>query len=318
MPLQSEKRSYGPDDGIKTPVKRTSSHALKIDTENADSSSTSEMDFERPVSGDYVSMKDFKRLKVELDEFKRFSHGEILSLKAQIGNRPSNPSQQTKADPTEKDREALLRCLQDRIVSLERQLYDKQKIIEGLLERPRSEITTVDRKKGCLDDEIRFIPSGKQQLQKTREPNINTIKTKRLNINEEVEEKQTKQSYVQDDNASQKTRSNGKKAQVTNSQVSREGTKSVNRKSSPWQNHVSILSGDDELCDSETLENQAQSCSTKTSNVQVSKDKNTVTENQRNKEWKKNKKNILIISDSMVKHLDGRKLKGSLQNWQNV
>ena len=186
------------------------------------------------------------------------------------------------------------------------------------MERPRSEITTADGKKGCLDDEIRFIPSGKQQLQKTKEPNINTIKTKRLNINEEVEEKQTEQSYVQDDKASQKTRSNGKKTQVTNSQVSRDSTKSVNRKSSAWQNRFSVLSGDDELCDSETLENQAQSCSTKTSNVQVPKDKNTVKENQRNKEWKKNKKNILIIGDSMVKHLDGRKLKGSLRNGQNV
>ena len=146
-------------DGIKAPVKEAPSHALNIDTEDADSSRTSEIDFERPVSGNYVSIKDFKRLQVELDEFKRFSHREILSLKAQIANRPSNPSQQTKADPTEKDREALLRCLQDSIVSLERQLYDKQKIIEGLLERPRSEIKTVDGKKACLDDEVRFIPS---------------------------------------------------------------------------------------------------------------------------------------------------------------
>ena len=199
-------------DGIKTPVKGTPSHALNIDTEDADSSRTSEIDFERPVSGDYVSIKDFKRLQVELDEFKRFSHGEILSLKAQIANRPSNPSQQTKADSTEKDREALLRCLQDRIVSLERQLYDKQKIIEGLLERPRLEIKTVDGKKGCLDDEIGFIPSGKQQLQKTKEPpNINTIKTKRLNKSAEVEGKQTEQSYMLEDKASQKPRNKGKK-----------------------------------------------------------------------------------------------------------
>ena len=94
--------------------------------------------------------------------------------------------------------------------------------------------------------------------------------------------------------------------------------KFVNRKSLAWQNHFSILSDDDESWDSETLENQAQSFSTKTSNVQLSKDKNTVKENQRSKEWKKNKKNILIIGDSMVKHLDGRKLKGSLRNEQNV
>ena len=94
---------------------------------------------------------------------------------------------------------------------MERQLYDKQKIIEGLLERPRSEIKTVDGKRGCLDDEIRFIPGGKQQLQKTREPTINTIKTKRLNKSEVVEGKKTEQSYVHDDKASQKPRNKGKK-----------------------------------------------------------------------------------------------------------
>ena len=87
-----------------------------------------------------------------------------------------------------------------------------------------------------------------------------------------------------------------KNTQVTNSQVSRDSAKSVNRKSSAWQNHFSILSGDDESCDSETLENQAQSCSTKTSNVQESKDKNTVKENQRNKDWKKNKRIFLLLA----------------------
>ena len=63
-------------------MKGTPSHALNIDTEDADSSRTSEIDFERPVSGDYVSIEDFKRLQVELDEFKRYPHVEILSLTA--------------------------------------------------------------------------------------------------------------------------------------------------------------------------------------------------------------------------------------------
>ena len=160
-----------------------------IDTENEDLSRTSEMDFELPTSGEYVSVNDFKRLQVELEEFKRFSHGEILSLKAQIANRPSSPPQQTRVDPSEKDREALLGCLQDRIISLERQLCDKQKVIEFLLEGPRLQTKAVDGNKGCLDDETRFIPSGIQKLQETREPNVNSMKTKRLPKNEEAQRK---------------------------------------------------------------------------------------------------------------------------------
>ena len=51
--------------------------------------------------------------------------------------------------------------------------------------------------------------------------------------------------------------------------------------------------------------------------MKMTKDGNTTKVNQRNRESKRNKKNILIIGDSMVKHLDGRKLKGSLGNGQN-
>ena len=290
-----------------------------IDTENEDLSRTSEMDFELPTSGEYVSVNDFKRLQVELEEFKRFSHGEILSLKAQIANRPSSPPQQTRVDPSEKDREALLGCLQDRIISLERQLCDKQKVIEFLLEGPRLQTKTVNGNKGCLDDETRFIPSGIQKLQETREPNVNSMKTKRLPKNEEAQGKQTEQIYVQVGKTSPKPKGKGQKSKVSNSPLSRDSTKSTNRNTSAWGNRFSILSSDDdESSNLETLENQAQSCSTKGSNVKTTKDGNTTKVNQRNRESKRNKKNILIIGDSMVKHLDGRKLKGSLGNGQNV
>ena len=73
-----------------------------IDTENDDFNQTSERDSEWPKSKDYVNVGDFKRIQAELEELKRFPHGEILLLKAQTANRPS-------IDPSERDREALLK-----------------------------------------------------------------------------------------------------------------------------------------------------------------------------------------------------------------
>ena len=129
-----------------------------IDTENDDFNQTSERYSEWPKSKDYVNFGDFKWIQAELEEFKRFSHGEILLLKARTANRPS-------IDPSESDREALLKCLQDRIISLEQQLFDKQKIIEGPLEGPRFEIETIDRSKSCLDNETRPHPAENRNWQ---------------------------------------------------------------------------------------------------------------------------------------------------------
>ena len=52
------------------------------DTESDDFNQTSERDSEWPKSKDYVNVGDFKRIQAELEEFKTFSHGEILLLKA--------------------------------------------------------------------------------------------------------------------------------------------------------------------------------------------------------------------------------------------
>ena len=52
------------------------------------------------------------------------SNVEIVSLKAELANRPKSPMPKFHNQP-DKDREALLRSLQERIISLERQLQDK-------------------------------------------------------------------------------------------------------------------------------------------------------------------------------------------------
>eukprot|EP00795_Rhopilema_esculentum_P001861 gene1861-16357_t len=71
-----------------------------IDTENEYFNPTSERDSEWPKSKGYVNVGDFKRIQAELEEFKRFSHGEILLLKAQTANRPNiDPSGKMSSRP---------------------------------------------------------------------------------------------------------------------------------------------------------------------------------------------------------------------------
>ena len=80
-------------------------------------------------------------LQNDLEDFKRFSHGEILSLKAQLAPRPRESPHKSSGPNYEALQEAFIRSLQDRIISLERQLSEKQetigKLFEKLLEKPR-------------------------------------------------------------------------------------------------------------------------------------------------------------------------------------
>ena len=91
---------------------------------------------------DSISLKDLDRIHTDLEDFKRYTHGEILSMKAEVANRQKspNPHSMTRMD---KDREALVRSLQERILSLEKQLQDKQYIIERLLDGPRHRSTNI-------------------------------------------------------------------------------------------------------------------------------------------------------------------------------
>ena len=70
----------------------------------------------------------------DFEDFKRFSHAEILSLKAQIAPKSKESPKQTSEDRIEVVQEALIRSLHERIFSLERELSEKQEIIRKLLE----------------------------------------------------------------------------------------------------------------------------------------------------------------------------------------
>ena len=70
----------------------------------------------------------------DFEDFKRFSHAEILSLKAQISPKSHESPTRSSQGRIEAMQEALIRSLHERIFSLERQLSDKQEIIQKLLE----------------------------------------------------------------------------------------------------------------------------------------------------------------------------------------
>ena len=80
---------------------------------------------------DFVTKDQLDRFQTDFFEFKRFSHGGILSLKAEIASRSPNPKVKTQCD---RDREAFGNLLTTANYSLERQLQDKQFIIEKLLD----------------------------------------------------------------------------------------------------------------------------------------------------------------------------------------
>ena len=82
-----------------------------------------------------MSNNSLDSLQNDLEDFKRFSHGEILSLKAQLAPRPRESPHKSNGPNYVAPQEALIKSLQDCIISLERQLRDKQGIIEKLFEK---------------------------------------------------------------------------------------------------------------------------------------------------------------------------------------
>ena len=184
---------------------------------------------------------DLERLQTEFEEYKRFSHGEILDLKAKIAIRPNSPTQPPRQNPNcDKIKEALLTSLQERIISLERQLYDKQKIIEKLL------------------DGTKFQASHNQEPN-TKEHNSQRITTKNNNkknetaiVIEELDNGADQGRKPQGNHLNVPTppqhnstkgdkKDNSQKTQVSNSQISRDQQKQIKS----CKNRFAVLSIDD-------------------------------------------------------------------------
>ena len=93
----------------------------------------------------FTDDRKFVNLQNDLQEFKRFAHNEILSLKAQT----SNGNHTEKIGKIEKDYtylKPLLRSFELRITSLEKQLEEKQRIIEVLIRRPSPYVNKPDHR----------------------------------------------------------------------------------------------------------------------------------------------------------------------------
>ena len=73
-------------------------------------------------------------------EFKKLIHSEILSLKAQVEHKINSPVQEPEPEQEPDYMKALIRSLQDRVISLKRQLQQKQWTIEKLLDRPKEDV----------------------------------------------------------------------------------------------------------------------------------------------------------------------------------
>eukprot|EP00112_Aurelia_sp_Birch-Aquarium-sp1_P016993 Seg390.2 transcript_id=Seg390.2/GoldUCD/mRNA.D3Y31 product="hypothetical protein" protein_id=Seg390.2/GoldUCD/D3Y31 len=121
---------------------------------------------------------DAEKTKLALDEakkenviheFKRFIHSEILALKAQTASRSND-------HPHDIDvyAKALIRSLEDRIRSLERQLEQKQAIIEKLLDGPRQIVCTQSTPNPLGAEEVRNSNLDTKENNKSSTPTIET------------------------------------------------------------------------------------------------------------------------------------------------
>ena len=119
------------------------------------------------------------RFRSDFVEFKRFLHGEILSWKAENASRSPNPKVKTQCD---RDREALVTCFQQQIISLERQLQDKQFIIEKLLDGHKPAIPSFrpETPTGIGDDVSQCNKTSGEQSGKQMVDTTETKNTKKL------------------------------------------------------------------------------------------------------------------------------------------
>ena len=111
-------------------------------------------------------------LKNELLELKRFTHNEIISLKTQTSC--NNMNQIGVVEMNEKDDtylKPLLRSLEERVISLEKQLEDKQRIIEALIRWPNQQVNKPNQNK-----EEPLMGNRRERVDKEKEPTSNETK----------------------------------------------------------------------------------------------------------------------------------------------
>ena len=112
--------------------------------------------------------REFVNIQNDLQEFKRFAHSEILSLKAQTSN-GNHTEKNVKIERDDTYLKPLLRSFEQRITSLEKQLEDKQRIIEALIRGPSPYVNKPDHCKEASPMGERGEYADKSKELKTKE-----------------------------------------------------------------------------------------------------------------------------------------------------
>ena len=206
-------------------------------------------------------------MNIDFLDFKKYMFDEMSSVKALVANL-SNPGAENKSTLPSKDYESFfIKSLQDRIISLERQLILKQQIIDKLLDQ---KLVTEGSKEN--------VPEG---------PSDNSAST----VTNNAALYENKSPIVYEDTAADTDKQNSKKS----------GGKKKKRSK---QQHQAILEN------STTNTAKGDSQPTESLEKDVSSADNKVNKDTTNQ--------VIVLGDSMVKNIQGWRMKKAMKNDERV
>ena len=227
--------------------------------------------------------EDFERLVVDFQDFKEHTFKEISSLRAEFEKGQTDGNGKDKMDlqgKMDQVNEALVRSLHERIFSLERQLAYQRDIISKLLDRPKQDTSTSQAR----------IPSGKSThapLVVTKNETTTKLSNKIYANNGNNRKEQQKSPIVYEDimETNQKDPpKNGKKKNKSKNKAQKPIKANKNTNNNEW---------DDKPVKSQEKEKEAPSA---------------ITTNH----------NVIILGDSMVKNLQGWRMKSSMKSNEKI
>ena len=105
-------------------------HALRV----ANSTSPSNNDESTVILNETEMPSQIQTICQDLIDFKKFVHEEIMAVKSMVTNKLTSSSSPERNSHEPNFQKGFIKSLEDRIISLERQSCEKQKIIDKLLE----------------------------------------------------------------------------------------------------------------------------------------------------------------------------------------
>ena len=179
--------------------------------------------------------REFVNLQNDLQEFKRFAHSEILSLKAQTSN-GNHTEKNVKIEKDDTYLKPLLRSFEQRITSLEKQLEEKQRIIEALIRGPSPYVNKPEHCKEATMGERGEYADKSKELKTKEAKNIDDNRLKEPPKNPDskrdngVIEDPNKQTRTQENTRERKTCSGKKQQKAGREREQKDDTKQNERK----------------------------------------------------------------------------------------